>query len=671
MKLPFHPMNRFCFALLLGTTLGAALAIAPVRAAAPASGKMMHKFTHVTLSPDGTVLADLEGDESQKQGERMVEHVVVRALPGGTSVTVSVPDCTACDVGSPAWSADGKKLAFVAREHGAKTYRIIEVDAAGAGPHVLLTFDGSLQGLHYGPDGTLAALVIAGAHRDPGALQAGAPQTGEIDAVQDEQRIATIEDGKVVWQSPADLYVYEYDWRAGTSAPAFVGTAAPGNGDENWWRARLMGFSGGKGSVLYTPPIDEQIGALRVAPDGKSVAFIGGLMSDFGYFGGDAYRLALDSQGTTPIDLTPGLPATVTSLSWCGPTLTAAGLEGAETVLWTLGDVAPHPLARSAALLSTGEGTPSLSCGGGQMAVVTQSFTQAPELAVGKIGHWTALTHDNDDMPVNVHARSVTWKSDDFTVQGWLLSPVKRKQGVARQGKVPMIVSVHGGPAGAVTQQYFKSRGLQKALLDAGYDIFMPNPRGSFGQGEAFTRANRKDFGHGDLRDILRGVDTVEAAAPVDDARLGITGYSYGGYMTMWAVTQTNRFKAAAAGGGVANWQSYYGQNGIDGWMPPFFGATVYDDPAVYAKSSPINFIKQAKTPTFIYVGANDVECPPAQSIEFYHALKTLAVQTKLVIYPGEGHGLRDPKHAQDAATRVVNWFNQYLTVTADPAPAP
>ena len=121
----------------------------------------------------------------------------------------------------------------------------------------------------------------------------------------------------------------------------------------------------------------------------------------------------------------------------------------------------------------------------------------------------------------------------------------------------------------------------------------MPNPRGSYGQGERFTRANVKDFGYGDLRDILAGVDEVLRTRPVDENRLGITGWSYGGYMTMWAVTQTDRFRAAVAGAGIANWQSYYGQNGIDQWMIPFFGASVYDDPAVYARSSPITFIKQ------------------------------------------------------------------------------
>ena len=160
--------------------------------------------------------------------------------------------------------------------------------------------------------------------------------------------------------------------------------------------------------------------------------------------------------------------------------------------------------------------------------------------------------------------------------------------------------------------------------------------------------ANVRDFGHGDLSDILAGIDEAGAVAPIDEARLGIMGWSYGGYMTMWAVTQTDRFKAAVAGAGLSDWLSYYGENGIDEWMIPYFGASVYDDPEVYARSSPINFIKHVHTPTLTVVGENDIECPAPQTMEFWHALHDLGVPTQSVIYPGEGHGMRNPKHLQD-----------------------
>ena len=148
---------------------------------------------------------------------------------------------------------------------------------------------------------------------------------------------------------------------------------------------------------------------------------------------------------------------------------------------------------------------------------------------------------------------------------------------------------------------------------------------------------------------------------PVDNERVGIGGWSYGGYMTMWAVTQTHRFHAAVAGAGIANWQSYYGQNESTEWVIPFFGASVYDDPEIYARSSPMNFIKNVKTPTLILVGERDGGCPPPQSLEFWHALQVLGVDTQFVIYPGEGHYVSDPEHRHDIMRRMSTWFDRYL----------
>ena len=159
-----------------------------------------------------------------------------------------------------------------------------------------------------------------------------------------------------------------------------------------------------------------------------------------------------------------------------------------------------------------------------------------------------------------------------------------------------MVVTVHGGPSSA-TMPTFVWEAYRADLARAGYYQFFPNPRGSYGQGEAFTRANMRDFGGGDLRDILAGIDAVEKVAPIDDNRLGLIGHSYGGFMAMWSNTQTNRFKAIVAGAGLSNWISYYGTNGIDEWMIPFLGKSVYEDPDPYWAMSAIRTIRKAKTP--------------------------------------------------------------------------
>jgi dipeptidyl aminopeptidase/acylaminoacyl peptidase len=291
-------------------------------------------------------------------------------------------------------------------------------------------------------------------------------------------------------------------------------------------------------------------------------------------------------------------------------------------------------------------------------ALVRDSFRRPPEVWAGPVGDWKQVTRCNQDArPQWGEAKSLHWKSDQFTVQGWLLYP--RDYDAKR--RYPMVVSIHGGPSSA-KRSAWPATTFDPTLISAlGYFVFFPNPRGSYGQGEQFTRANVKDFGHGDLRDTLAGVDEVLKTLPVDRDRLGVVGWSYGGYMTMWTVTQTQRFRAAVAGAGIANWQSYYGQNGIDQWLIPFFGANVYDDPEVYARSSPMNFIKRVKTPTLILVGEHDLECPAPQSREFWHALKTLGVPTQMVVYPGEGHGIVQPRHQRDIMNRTVAWLNRYL----------
>ncbi|HYU23549.1 MAG TPA: prolyl oligopeptidase family serine peptidase, partial [Candidatus Dormibacteraeota bacterium] len=272
--------------------------------------------------------------------------------------------------------------------------------------------------------------------------------------------------------------------------------------------------------------------------------------------------------------------------------------------------------------------------------------------------YWRQVTHRNAAVkPAWGEAKSIHWKSDGYDVQGWLLYP----RDFVPAKKYPMVVEVHGGPGAAVQSKWPDSGHFAIALAGADYFVFQPNPRGSFGQGEAFTRANVRDFGYGDFRDILAGVDEALRIAPIDANRLGLTGWSYGGFMTMWGITQTNRFKAAMAGAGIANWLSYYGENKIDQWMIPFFGKSVYDDPEVYAKSSAINFIKNVKTPTLVIVGDSDGECPTPQSYEFWHALKTLGVETQLVVFEHEGHMFVKPEHQRERIRRTVAWFDTHL----------
>ena len=243
--------------------------------------------------------------------------------------------------------------------------------------------------------------------------------------------------------------------------------------------------------------------------------------------------------------------------------------------------------------------------------------------------------------------------SDGWLTQGWLYYPVNYDP----HRRYPMVVSVHGGPTATVTPGWGGD-----PLSAAGYFVLAPNYVGSAGEGQAFAKGIVRQTGYADLRSILAGVNKVLETLPVDKNRIGITGWSNGGYLSMWAVTQTDMFHAAVPGAGISDWLGYVGEADIAKWALPYFGGVwPWDDPALYARSSPMTFIKNVKTPTLIIVGERDGECPAPQSIEFWGALRILGVKTELVIYPGEGHDFGNPKDRRDVERRRMEWFEKYL----------
>jgi dipeptidyl aminopeptidase/acylaminoacyl peptidase len=506
----------------------------------------------------------------------------------------------------------------------------------------------------------------------PGPTHPTVKDAGLVEETIAEQRIATLDVSTgaasaapaVREVSPADLYVYEYDWMP--DGQGFAVIAAHGSGDDNWWLARLYAIDGsGALRELWKP--DLQIAVPRVSPDGRTVAVISGLMSDEDLVGGDLFTVPI--AGGPARNVTPGRAASATWLAWLpdGRLLWSEIADGhAALARMNPAGGAVESLWSGDEALVADEDTDlslSLSRDGTSSAAVRSSFSQAPEVWVGPLGSWRQVTHEIDQngsrTPQWGRAESVHWTSDGRSVQGWLFHPREETAGKT----YPLVVWVHGGPSAAATPRWPTEWTYARAmpLSDHGYFVLYPNPRGSYGQGEDFTRANVRDFGGGDLRDILAGVDAVAKSRPVDPGRVGIGGWSYGGFMTMWAVTQTSRFKAAMAGAGISNWLSYYGENRIDTWMLPFFGASVYDTPEVYEKISPIRFMKQVKTPTLVMVGDSDAEVPSPQSYEFWHALKALGVPTQLVVFPGEGHAIHQPKNRRDLMRRMLGWFDRYL----------
>lgn len=647
----FHFAALFCGLFLSFQLVAQPQDSAPSRAAATLAS-MPHavKIDQVAISPDRTQVAYIVDGQ-----------LTVTPVRGGSLRAIALED--KLPLREVTWSADSKQLAFLADLPGDTPVAQIWTAVVDSGATVKRAeLKGYVQTPRFSPDGaTLAILFIEGLPRVAGPLQPMIPLAGVIDDHVYEERLATINlsSNKLAQVTPNDVYIYEYDWTPdGTS---WVAMAAHGSGDANWWVARLylINSQTGKMREVYAPKL--QMEDPHVSPDGKNVAIIEGIMSDAGSTGGDVFVVPLD--GGVARNVTPNIKASPSAVVWASPDriLFAANIDGNSAfgsvsasggevkTLWTGEEVA------STAEFGVMSG--SFSSSGTVSAVIRQSASTPPEVWAGPVGKWNQITHLNSTIQAAWGAtRNIHWQDEGTRVQGWLMLPKDFAPGKT----YPLVVSVHGGPSAACTSHWDERfTGTASAM---GYFVLCPNPSGSYGQGEAFTQANVKDFGGKDYRDIMAGVDAVSKEYPIDAKRIGIRGHSYGGYMTMWAETQTQRFAAAVAGAGLSDWLSYYGLNDIDEWMIPFFGASVYDDPAVYAKSDPMHFVTAVKTPTLILVGDRDGEVPMEQSVEWWHALKTLRVPTKLVVYPNEGHLFVKPADTRDYYLRTLEWFDEWFT---------
>ncbi|HEX7339647.1 MAG TPA: S9 family peptidase [Rhodanobacteraceae bacterium] len=588
-----------------------------------------------------------------------------------------------CSPGRAIWSPDGAELAFLSscdnKDAAQRDVWLVKVNQAQPTAFRLTHLDGYVSSLAWAPDGkSLDILYVKGDTHPVAATAASKPRVGVIGQTGIEhQQVAQINasTGAVQLVTPKSLFVYEFDVSPDAQHIAYI--AAPPPGANNWWKAKLytQAVSNGKPHELVnawtaTGSLHHlQMANPRFSPDGKTIAFIGGLMSDQGVTGGDIYTVP--TKGGAAVNVTPGIHVSPAWFNWASNSdLLAVSYAGAgsELGLFTLNGSAP---AAHHVLMKTPSAVRGLahSADDARFAFVHSTYNEAPEIYAGTLthdanGHLAAPSdgvHAITTANASIKPRwgkgvEINWHNEGYDISGWLLLP----RNYDPHKKYPMIVSVHGGPVWAYRASW-PMYGAASAFSQKGYFVFMPNPRGSLGQGEAFTKAIRRNMGYGDLRDILTGIDAVEKNYSVDDSRLGLTGWSYGGFMSMFAPTQTHRFKAAVAGAGLSNWQSYYGENMIDQWMLPFFGASVYDDPAAYAKSSAINFIKNDKTPTLIVVGQFDKECPAPQSFEMWHGLRTVGTPTELVVYAGQGHGFHSMKDMQDVEKRTFAWFAKYL----------
>lgn len=400
----------------------------------------------------------------------------------------------------------------------------------------------------------------------------------------------------------------------------------------------------------------------RYSPDGRWIAL---LRQPSGNTVNAATRLALLDRATGAVRELPethdGQPR-VAGWAADSKSLVFGEIERYRGVLYRMpidGPVVKVHEAPGATLSSA-----RVNAAGTHIGFVRQASTEPPEAWTAPLSAGPAVRVSAANTAIALPAFGKTeliqWKAKDgLDVDGLLTYPVGYKAGQ----RVPLILNIHGGPAGAFVLDFDGAPGRYPIATFAakGYAVLRPNPRGSAGRGAPFRARVIADWGGRDFGDLMAGVDQAIAMGVADPERLAVMGWSYGGYMTAWTVTQTGRFKAAAMGAGITNHVSMYGTQDIPSLYEDYFGGAPWEKPEVYARSSPMQFVKNVTTPTLILHGEADDRVPPTQGHEFHRALQRRGVPARMVVYPRQGHTVTEPKFVQQVMEEHVAWVEKYL----------
>ena len=578
-------------------------------------------------------------------------------------------------VSSPRWAPDGKRVAFYMSKDGDTQIYVMTVDdgkmapLATTGKHGPISSHTFYSGLGWSPDGR--TLVFAAQDvkdpEDPFLWKDWYRSEG-FGNIRRRVHVWTVDvaTAAVTRITTGDFHHGQPSWSPDGKQIAFMANrggrdeeiVSSMNEDYDVW---VVSAKGGEPREI-TKNIGPDLHPVW-SPDGRSIAY-----GSVAYQGshGDVFRLhTVDvATGTTraltgppafdySVDLEPG--------SWVGRQIffTAGVRSTAHAFAIPAEGSAPKPLSSGDRVVSA----LTVSADGRRVAMIVTDPLNPGEVWVAQsdgtgLKQVTTTNPDLDRASLGTTER-VKWLSEDgMEIEGLVVKPAGFQPG----RKYPLVVRPHGGPHGA---SRFGFNAEYQVYASRGYISFAPNFRGSSDYGQAFLDADRGNLGGGDFRDLMTGVDHLIAQAYVDPERLLITGSSYGGFMTAWAIGHTDRFKAAVAGAPVVNAQSFFGTSDIPTWVEWEYHGPPWKNPDLIRAYSPISYIHNAKTPTLITHGAEDVRVPLSQGFELYRSLKTLGVATDLVIYPGERHGFARPQHQVDRLRRTLEWFAKYVKSSA------
>jgi dipeptidyl aminopeptidase/acylaminoacyl peptidase len=573
----------------------------------------------------------------------------------------------------PKFSPDGQIVAFLSDRHEAGNFQLCLLDPLSGVVRSTPRVEGWVEYLHWSPNGKRILLGVAGHGADisggQGAVTsksvaqdlpswAPAVETGNEDYRWRTAWVYELEVNRVRRVSSTGNNVWESVW---CGNDAFAAVLSPGPGEGLWYAARLhiVETETGNSREVYVP--QDQLGWPGASPSGKQLAVVEAICSDRWIVAGDL-RLIETRSGTVRRVDTRGVNISFTE--WRSDQhLLLAGHRGFETVTG-LYDAASDTFTELWSSRDVTTGGRYVTVSGinesGDCVLVGESFVRAPEIAVIRSGRYQVVKSFDQgygELVTSIEAvEQVRWDAPDgLEIQGWLLRP---------KGKAPhpLIMYIHGGPVWHWRPVWLGRGGVfLLMLIKRGYTVFLPNPRGSGGRGQDFTRHVLGEMGGADTYDYLSGVDHLVAAEIADPARLGVTGVSYGGFMTSWLITQDSRFAAAVAVAPISNQVTEHLISNIPHFVSLFLADTYSNPGGKYFQRSPIMYAHKVRTPTLNICGALDRCTPPEEAVQFHNALMENGVRSVLLTYPEEGHGIRRLPAAIDYAARVVAWFEEHM----------